>query len=133
MPLRWSTNENVRWHVPLPERGNSTPVVWGKRVFVTQAIENENRRTVMCFDRRDGKLLWQAGPTWTEKEPTYPENPPCTPSPVSDGNESSRGLDRRECIATTSTARIVASRSWAGNRISGVTLHRRCFTVIFVS
>ena len=45
----------------------------------------ESRRTVMCFDRRDGKLLWQAGPTWTQKELTYPDNPPCTPSPVCDG------------------------------------------------
>jgi outer membrane protein assembly factor BamB len=79
LPLRWSTNENVRWRVPLPDRGNSTPIVWGQRVFITQAVES--RRTVMCFDRRDGKLHWQAGPTWTEKEPTYPENPP----PVTDG------------------------------------------------
>jgi hypothetical protein len=32
----------------------------------------------------DGKLLWQAGPTLLEKEPVVAENPPCTPSPVSD-------------------------------------------------
>ncbi len=69
--------------MPLPDRGNSTPIVCNDRVFISQAVES--RRTVMCFDRRDGKLLWQAGPTWTEKEHTYPENPPCTPSPVSDG------------------------------------------------
>src|SRR4249919_3797850 len=66
LPLHWSTNENVRWRISLPDRGNSTPIVWGNRVFVTQAVEKENRRTVMCFDRHDGKLLWQAGPTWTE-------------------------------------------------------------------
>jgi len=83
LPLRWSAHENVRWRVTLPERGNSTPIVWGERVFITQAVEH--RRTVMCFDRRAGKLLWQAGPTWTENEITYPENPPCTPSPVCDG------------------------------------------------
>src|SRR6186713_2878468 len=59
LPLRWSTNENVRWRVPLPDRGNSTPIVWGDRVFITQAVEKENRRTVMCFDRANGKLLWQ--------------------------------------------------------------------------
>jgi outer membrane protein assembly factor BamB len=85
LPLRWSTNENVRWRVSLPERGNSTPVVWGERVFVTQAVVAEGRRTVMCFDRRPGKLLWQSGVTWREKEPTYDDNPPCTPSPVTDG------------------------------------------------
>jgi outer membrane protein assembly factor BamB len=39
----------------------------------------------MCLDRRDGSLLWQAGPTWAEKEETHPDNPPCSPSPVTDG------------------------------------------------
>src|SRR5258708_34737861 len=78
LPLHWSTNENVRWRTALPDRGNSTPIVWGGRVFVTQAIEAGSRRTLMYFDRRDGKLLWQSGVTWTEKEETYPDNPPCT-------------------------------------------------------
>lgn len=83
LPLRWSTNENVRWQATLPDRGNSTPIVWGERVFTTQAVGS--RRTLMCLDRRDGKLLWQCGPTWLEKEETHPENPPCSPSPVTDG------------------------------------------------
>ena len=85
LPLRWSTNANVRWRVPLPDRGNSTPIIWGKRVFVTQSITTQSRRTLMCFDRRDGKIQWQQGPTWTEKDPTHEDNPPCTPSPVTDG------------------------------------------------
>lgn len=85
LPLRWGTNDNVRWRVPLPDRGNSTPIVWGDRVFITQAIEKENRRTVMCFTKRDGKLLWQAGPAWTDKETTHDDNPQCSPSPVADG------------------------------------------------
>jgi len=85
LPLRWSTNENVAWRVPLPDRGNSTPIVWGGRVFITQATEGGARRSVMCFDRRDGKVLWQSGVTWTEKEPTHDDNPPCTPSPLTDG------------------------------------------------
>lgn len=85
LPLHWSTNENIRWRVALPDRGNSTPVIWGERVFITQAINTESRRTVMCLDKRTGGLLWQSGVTWTEKEPTSDENPPCTPSPVTDG------------------------------------------------
>ena len=85
LPLRWSTNQNVRWRAALPEPGNSTPIVWGDRVFITQAVTKENRRTVLCFDRRDGKLLWQAGTTWTEKDSGGAANPPCTPSPVTDG------------------------------------------------
>src|SRR5689334_4570016 len=68
LPLRWSTNENVRWRTGLPERGNSTPIIWENRVFVTQAIEREKRRALMCFDRASGRLLWQAGPTVMESE-----------------------------------------------------------------
>lgn len=83
LPLRWSAHENVRWRVPLPGRGNSTPIVLHERLFLTQAVGS--RRTVMCFDRRDGKLLWQAGPTWSAQELTHPDNPPCSPSPVTDG------------------------------------------------
>jgi outer membrane protein assembly factor BamB len=83
LPLHWSTNENVRWRVPLPDRGNSTPVVWGNRVFITQAIED--RRTLMCFNRADGKLLWQSGVSFPEKETTHETNPLCSASPATDG------------------------------------------------
>jgi len=83
LPLHWGTNENVRWRVPLPERGNSTPILWGKRVFLTQGAEN--RRTLMCFNRADGKLLWQSGVTYPEKESTHETNPLCSASPVADG------------------------------------------------
>ncbi len=85
LPLHWSTNKNIRWHIALPEPGNSTPVVWGDRVFITQAVANGNRRTVMCFDRRDGRLLWQSGTVATEKDSGGSSNPPCTPSAVTDG------------------------------------------------
>jgi outer membrane protein assembly factor BamB len=85
LPTTWSTTENVAWKIALPERGNSTPVVWGDRVFVTQAIEKERRRTLMCFDRKEGKLLWQKGTEWKEKELTHGTNPYCASSAVTDG------------------------------------------------
>lgn len=80
-----SATVNVRWRVELPERGNSSQVVWGDRVFVAQAISGEHRRTVMCFARSDGKLLWQSGATYTDYEPTQPNNPYCSATPVTDG------------------------------------------------
>jgi outer membrane protein assembly factor BamB len=83
LPQTWSTSENVRWRVDLPERGNSSPIVWGDRVFVTQAVGN--RRTVICFNRADGKQLWQSGPTYTEQEQTQRDNPYCSATPVTDG------------------------------------------------
>jgi outer membrane protein assembly factor BamB len=85
LPLTWSATENIGWKTKLPERGNSTPIVWGDRIFVTQAIEAENRRALLCFDRSDGKLLWQKGTVYEAKEPTHSTNPYCSASPVSDG------------------------------------------------
>ncbi len=83
LPLRWSPTNQIRWSTPLPERGNSTPIVWGSRVFVTQALGQN--RTVMCLDRADGKVLWQSGTNHAEKELTHGTNPLGSSSPVTDG------------------------------------------------
>ena len=83
LPVRWSSTNNVKWRVPLPEPGNSTPVVWENRIFVTQAIGE--RRMLLCLERSDGKLLWQSGVPTQDKEPTHSTNPYCSASPVTDG------------------------------------------------
>lgn len=83
LPLTWSATENVKWKVSLPEPGNSSPIVWKNRIFVAQ--NDGQRRTLMAFDRKDGKILWQAGPAYTEKERTHNTNPYCAASPVTDG------------------------------------------------
>jgi outer membrane protein assembly factor BamB len=85
LPVEWGPEKNERWRAPLPGRSNGSPVVWGDRVFVLQAVAQENRRTVMCFNRVDGKLLWQAGVTYSEKESTHPDNPSCSGTPATDG------------------------------------------------
>ncbi len=85
LPIKWSDTENVRWKVKLPERGNSTPIIWRDRIFLTQALEKEHQRAVMCFDRKDGKLLWHKAIEYKEKESTHKTNPYCSASAVTDG------------------------------------------------
>ena len=85
LPTSWSPTNNVRWRVPLPEPGNSTPIVWNDRIFVTQARARQNRRQLMCFARQDGRLLWNEGLTYTEQETTHGSNYYCSTSPVTDG------------------------------------------------
>jgi outer membrane protein assembly factor BamB len=86
LPLRWSATDNVRWKTALPAAGNSTPIVWGERIFLTQATDKGRVRSVLCFARGDGKLLWQRDTEYTDKEPTHLEsNPYCSASPVTDG------------------------------------------------
>jgi outer membrane protein assembly factor BamB len=83
LPIRWSSTNNVKWRAPLAERGNSTPVVWGDRIFVTQPAGN--RRTLLCFNRADGQVRWEASVTSGETEPTHSTNPYCSASPATDG------------------------------------------------
>ncbi|HPA17347.1 MAG TPA: PQQ-binding-like beta-propeller repeat protein [Verrucomicrobiae bacterium] len=85
VPTEWGPEKNVVWRTPLPNRGNSTPAIWDDRVFVTQPIEAENFRGLMCFDRADGKLLWKSGVTYATPERTHNSNPCCSASPVTDG------------------------------------------------
>jgi outer membrane protein assembly factor BamB len=85
LPEKWSTTENVVWKTKLPDRGNSTPVVWGEKVFLTQCIQKENRRLLLCFDKKTGNSLWQAGIEFNQPEPTHDTNPYCSASPATDG------------------------------------------------
>ena len=85
LPAQWSATQNVRWKIALPDRGNSSPIVWRNRVLVTQALEKEQRLKVMCFERSEGKLLWQSGVSSSGKDPTHKTNPYGASSPVTDG------------------------------------------------
>jgi outer membrane protein assembly factor BamB len=82
--LSWDRTNHVLWRVALPEAGNSSPIIWQNRVFVTQAVAN--RRTLWCLDRQSGTVRWQAGPVYDLPEETMREsNPYCSASPVTDG------------------------------------------------
>jgi outer membrane protein assembly factor BamB len=83
-PVKWSTNENVRWRAELPGQGNSSPIVWRNKVFITQA--DGAKRDVMCFDKKSGKLLWRNGVTSALKERTHETNPYGSATPVTDGD-----------------------------------------------
>ncbi|MDB6053962.1 MAG: Serine/threonine protein kinase [Verrucomicrobiales bacterium] len=85
IPLTWSQTENVAWHVSLPDRGNSSPIIWQNKIFITQAIEKDNFRGLFCFDLKTGRQLWQKGVIYKESEPTHEANPYCAASPVTDG------------------------------------------------
>lgn len=80
-PLEWSEEKNIRWKLPLPGLGHSTPIVWNDRIFVTAAIPHgkeleprysgrdgahnnlpvtrRQRFAVIAIDRAKGKILWQ--------------------------------------------------------------------------
>jgi outer membrane protein assembly factor BamB len=86
IPLEWGPDKNVRWKATLPGPGNSSPIVVGERVFLTCAQDKQGtRRSVICFDRADGRVLWSKTVIYEEREPTHETNPYCASTPASDG------------------------------------------------
>src|SRR5580658_7692081 len=80
LPTRWSATENVVWKGALPDEGNSTPVIWKDRLFLTQATEKGKKRSTICFSTKDGGKLWEKTVDYTEEEPTHNTNPHCSAS-----------------------------------------------------
>lgn len=89
LPDEWSDKKNVRWKTPIEGLGHSSPIVWGKKIFLTTALDGEaipgrtagvthkmadgsdfvhpdavganlkHTFKVICIDRSSGKVLWE--------------------------------------------------------------------------
>lgn len=54
-PIEWSETRNVKWKTPIPGKGLSTPVVWGDQIFITTAIELDQKATEEAIKRQKKK------------------------------------------------------------------------------
>jgi outer membrane protein assembly factor BamB len=72
VPETWdgAAGKNIVWKIPVPLPGNNSPVVWGKRVFLSGA--DKTHREVFCFDVDGGKLLWQQSVPGTPQSTARP-------------------------------------------------------------
>jgi outer membrane protein assembly factor BamB len=89
LPTEWSGTKNVKWKTPIEGRGHSSPIVWGKKIFLTTALDGKkvagrpagvthrmsdgsdfvhpdamgadftHTMKVICIDRESGKILWE--------------------------------------------------------------------------
>jgi outer membrane protein assembly factor BamB len=58
IPQVWNEREAL-WKSKLPGSGNSSPVLWGERIFLLSANPADGTRHVVCLSAVDGKILWQ--------------------------------------------------------------------------
>jgi outer membrane protein assembly factor BamB len=82
LPVEWdlSASRNILWRTEIPGLGNSSPIVWGDRLYVTTAVSGvgkpewrpglygdiasvndatPHRWIVYCLDKRTGKIVWE--------------------------------------------------------------------------
>jgi len=84
LPTKWDAKAIV-WKTPLPGDGQSSPVIVGKRIFLTAALEKGAKRLVLCIDRDTGKIVWQDQAWAGSPEPIHKLNGWATPTCVCDG------------------------------------------------
>jgi outer membrane protein assembly factor BamB len=85
LPVSWSDTQNVLWRTALPGEGNSSPIVWGSRVFLTAALDEGATRLVLCMDAESGRILWKTKFSPTVKGVFYTKTGFAAPTAVSDG------------------------------------------------
>ena len=84
LPLQWSETNNMAWKTAIPDKGWSTPVVFGKQIWLTTATEDGRDYFALCVDADSGKIVFNERLFHTETpEPLGNKlNSYASPSPV---------------------------------------------------
>jgi outer membrane protein assembly factor BamB len=84
-PDEWSDTKNVLWRVPVAGSGNSSPIVFGDRIFLTTAEDSGRKLSLLSYRRTDGELLWQTAIGAEAVEHVHQKNGHASATPVTDG------------------------------------------------
>src|SRR5581483_3292257 len=83
LPLTWSETNHVKWKTAIKGRGWSSPVIWGKQVWVSSATPDGHELYALCVDRETGKILIDEKLFDIEKpQYAHPFNSYASPTPV---------------------------------------------------
>ena len=87
LPLTWSETKNVRWKVPIPGRGWSSPVIQGDRIWLTTATEEGHSLRAIAVDVNTGAIQ-QNVEVFRLKSPklTNGKNSFASPTPLVEGD-----------------------------------------------
>jgi outer membrane protein assembly factor BamB len=102
IPLEWSPAENVAWDASLPGHGQSSPVIWGDKVFVT-SVEGDNKEIchTLCIALADGKILWDHKHQSTAPDPNSVYISRAAPTPVVDAGHVFAFFESGDLVALT--------------------------------
>jgi outer membrane protein assembly factor BamB len=86
LPLEFGPKKNLKWKIAVPGQGWSSPVIVGKRIYLTSAITNDDKLSLsaLCLDTADGRIIWQQ-PIFrvTGKPPRmHRKNSQASPTPI---------------------------------------------------
>ena len=77
---------SILWKKSIPGEGQSSVVEASNKIFVTASENSGNKRSLLCFSKDTGKLVWQKTIIYKGEESSHRMNGWCTPTPATEGN-----------------------------------------------
>jgi outer membrane protein assembly factor BamB len=113
LPVHWGEKVNVAWKTPIHDKGWSSPVVWGKQVWLTTARADGKQLFALCLDRDSGKVVHDVKLRDVDRPAfCHPFNSYASPTPaIEEGRVYAHfGTYGTFCLDTR-TARVLWSRT----------------------
>lgn len=112
LPVSWSEREGIAWKQPLPGYGQSSPVVWGERVYVT-AVEGDQkeRYLLMAMDAKSGAVVWKKEFAASQKGANNPMMSRAAPTPVVDAGGIYAFFEGGELVGLNHAGEVIWKRS----------------------
>jgi outer membrane protein assembly factor BamB len=85
LPTRWDSITNVVWKIPVPGTGYSSPIVWKDKLFMVTALPETQEKVLLCYNIKNGDLLWQKTVLKTRFENKHDNNSYASGTPATDG------------------------------------------------
>jgi outer membrane protein assembly factor BamB len=130
-----ATGKNIKWKTPIPGIANSSPIVWGNRIFVTAAIGKAGDNTfrtglygdvkpvddlsvhewkIYSLDKATGRIVWErAASTGSPKTKRHPKSSQASSTPATDG---------QRIVAVFGSAGLLAAWDFDGKELWRVDL-----------
>ncbi len=119
LPFKWSANDNVVWKTRIPGKGWSSPIVYNEQVFLTSATEDGVSCRVICVNRDDGSIAWNAEVHRQVPGAKRRRNSYATSTPVTDGKKVYAVFYDGSIVAVD----LAGKRVWKNSEVKFYSLH----------
>ena len=72
IPTSWNSS-SILWKKHIPGEGQSSVVEAGNKLFITSSENSGNKRSLLCFSKDEGNLLWQKNIHYKGQESSHVE------------------------------------------------------------
>ncbi|MGQ0733814.1 MAG: outer membrane protein assembly factor BamB family protein [Acidobacteriota bacterium] len=109
---RWSPTTNIKWRTRIAGEGNSSPIVWADRIYLTTAQDGGAKLALASYTRVDGRKVWETVIPQVGVEYVHQKNGHASATPTTDGRLIYASFGRHGLVAFDLAGRIVWHRKF---------------------